>query len=146
LSGDGFRLETLVDARDFVRLLVEDGLKVDMVNDRTSRIGRTVPGPGGIMLDNIDNIAANKICAVLGRDDPKDVFDLYVLFREHSLDWKAAVRAASGKCVVDSETLEFRLRSFPAGLLDSLAGVDPVYLEELRRDYGDMVRVVMSGV
>jgi len=114
LSGDGFRLENMVDERDFVRLMVDGALKVDLVNDRTRRIGRAVAGSGGVLLDNIDNITANKICAVLGRDDPKDVFDLYVLFREYSPDWKAALAAAAEKCVVDLEILEFRLRTFPA--------------------------------
>jgi len=66
-----------VDARDFVRLWIHPGLQIDLVNDRVYRYGRSIHSPNGIVLDNEVNICANKICAILGRDDPKDMFDLY---------------------------------------------------------------------
>lgn len=81
LDHAALHLDVVVDSRDFVRLLVADMLKVDLVNDRGYRVGGSVRAGGNIVLDNIDNIGANKICALLGRDDPKDIFDLYTIFR-----------------------------------------------------------------
>jgi len=70
-------------------------------------------------LDNELNICANKLCAIIGRDDPKDMFDLYTIFKKGKLDWKIAITAAAKKCVLDPEVLEYRLSSFPSGKLGS---------------------------
>lgn len=112
--------EVLVDTRDFVRLLVRSVLKVDLVNDRVYRFGRSCRTPDGIVLDNTVNIAANKICAILGRDEPKDVFDLYTLYCDAGLDWETVLSAAGKKCALELELLEYRLNAFPLHLVDLL--------------------------
>ena len=61
-----------VDTRDFVRLRIQDRMQLDLVNDRVYRYGKSIHSPLGIVLDNELNICANKICAIIGRDDPKE--------------------------------------------------------------------------
>ena len=114
-----------VDTRDFVRLLVEEMLQLDLVNDRVYRYGKNVVSSHGFILDNQLNICANKLCAIIGRDDPKDVYDLYTIFKKGELDWKIVITAATKKCVLDPEVLEYRLSSFPLELVDLLKVVDP---------------------
>lgn len=132
-----------VDARDFIRLIIQKKLKVDLVNDRVYRHGKSVKSPQGFMLDNELNICANKLCAILGRDDPKDVFDLYTIFEKGKIDWKKGISASAKKCLLDPEVLEFRLSSFPLELLDLLAVADPATLTEMKQGYPGMVEHIL---
>ena len=136
--------EIAVDSRDFVRLLVAGVLKVDLVNDRVYRAGKSVPR-GTMLVDNTTNIGANKICAVLGRDDPKDIFDLHTLFSLPEVAWPDIMAAAARKCVFDREELRFRLESFPLSMIGMLPLTDSVFAENLHRDYRTMVSCLLSS-
>ena len=129
-----------VDTRDFVRIVAEKALQVDMVNDRVFRAGQSLRLESGIILDNIQNISANKICAVLGRDDPKDIFDLYAINIRHAPDWPVILDYAARKCAFDPETLRFRLNSFPLELIDMVHAVDTGFVERIKQEYDRMVR------
>ncbi len=133
-----------VDTRDFVRLLIQDELQLDLINDRVYRYGKSIHSPLEIVLDNELNICANKLCAIIGRDDPKDMFDLYTIFKKGKLDWKMAITAAAKKCVLDPEVLEFRLTSFPLELLDLLAVVDPSTVSEMKQGYSHMLEHILD--
>lgn len=132
-----------VDTRDFVRLFIEERLQLDLVNDRVYRYGKSIRSPLGIVLDNELNICANKLCAIIGRDDPKDMFDLYTIFKKGKIDWKTVITAAAKKCVLDPEVLEYRLSSFPLELLDLLAVVDPTTVGEMKKGYPRMVEHIL---
>jgi predicted nucleotidyltransferase component of viral defense system len=132
-----------VDTRDFVRLFIEERLQIDLVNDRVYRYGKSIRSPLGIVLDNELNICANKLCAIIGRDDPKDMFDLYTIFKKGKIDWKTVITAAAKKCVLDPEVLEYRLSSFPVELLDLLAVVDPTTVSEMKQEYPRMVEHIL---
>jgi len=138
-------LDVVVDSRDFVRLFVADMLKVDLVNDRVHRVGGSVRTQVNIVLDNIDNIGANKICALLGRDDPKDVFDLYTIFRTPERNWAAILSAAQKKCAFEMEELRFRLESFPLSLVSMLHITDPGFLSDLKRDYRLLIDCILGA-
>ncbi len=137
--------ETVVDSRDFIRIRVESKLKVYLVNDRAYRVGDSIRTAEGMVLDNILNMSANKICAVLGRDEPKDVFDLYTIFCTADPDWSAALTAAEKKCAFDLETLKYRLLSFPLDLVDLLPVPDRAFVAELKMDYRRMVERLIVG-
>ncbi len=128
-----------VDARDFVRLWIHPGLQIDLVNDRVYRYGRSIHSPNGIVLDNEVNICANKICAILGRDDPKDMFDLYTVFKYGQVNWATVFTAAAKKCNLDREIFELRLSSFPLELLDLLAVPNVDAVNEMKQGYTHMV-------
>lgn len=145
LGDAAISLDVRVDSRDFVRLIVEDSLQVDLVNDRVCRLGSSVRGSGNVMLDNLDNIGANKICAVLGRDDPKDIFDLYTIFCVSDVNWSAIISAAERKCTFDMEELRFRLESFPLSLLEMLQVTDPRFISDLQRDYLLLINHILSS-
>jgi len=134
----------VVDTRDFVRLMVADTLQVDLVNDRLPRIGRPTVRSDSIRIDSLENIAANKIGAVLGRDEPKDVFDLYLISRCAPVNWRTVIDDARRKAVVDMEVLEHRLRVFPIELVDQLAVSHPTFLSELKSDYSTMIEEIAA--
>ena len=131
------------DTRDFVRLIIQKKLQVDLVNDRVYRYGKSIKSPQGFMLDNELNICANKLCAIIGRDEPKDMFDLYTIFKKGKIDWHEGISASAKKCALDSEVLEFRLSSFPLELLDLLAVVDPTTVTEMKHGYSKMVEYIL---
>jgi predicted nucleotidyltransferase component of viral defense system len=139
LKNDNIHFSMIVDTRDFVRILAENDLKVDLVNDRIYRYGKSLKTNEGYSVDNLWNILSNKITAILGRDEPKDVFDLYIGARLEPFPWKEILYAASQKAVFDLESLEYRLRSFPINLLDNLNITDPEFLENLKRDLHSMI-------
>ena len=144
LAANGCIYEVLVDTRDFVRLMAESKLKVDLVNDRVYRFGKSTRTPEGIVLDNIENIAANKVCAVLGRDEPKDVFDLYTLFCNARMDWGTVLTASAKKCALDKEVFEYRLNSFPVDLVDLLPVLDHSFASDFKKGYARMVKAVCA--
>ncbi len=74
----------------FHRFLLQDPegvpLQVDLVRDFGPQFGERQVIEG-IVVDSLENIAANKLTAILGRAEPKDFIDLYfILHQGWSLD------------------------------------------------------------
>lgn len=145
LAEASITFELAVDSRDFVRLMVEGKLKVDLVNDRVYRFGQSVKDAGNVVLDNLSNLGANKICAVLGRDDPKDIFDLFTISCIPDTKWSDIMSAAAKKCVIDAEELRFRLESFPPSLIDILPVTETHFARDFQRDYKKMVVCLLDA-
>lgn len=114
-----YSLSHLVSARDFHRVLVNDLLQLDFVNDRVHRQGKSNI-IGGIRVDNKVNILANKVTAIIGRDEGKDVFDLFYLARHEEFSWDNILRIANKKSMVEKEILMNRLSSFPLQWLEKI--------------------------
>ena len=72
-----FDVKVEVDSKDFIRYRINDLLQVDFVNDIAFRYKEVVVTKDCFLIDNIENILSNKITAVMGRDNPKDIFDIY---------------------------------------------------------------------
>jgi hypothetical protein len=81
----GARLEILTDAPGFRRALVTgphgETLRVDLVRETAERTGPAPVEADGLRLDPPEEIVVNKLCAVLGRSEPRDLVDLYFLER-----------------------------------------------------------------
>jgi predicted nucleotidyltransferase component of viral defense system len=138
-------LEVLVDSRDFVRLRIRNFLKIDIVNDRTWRYGRPKIINNGLKIDNITNIAANKITAVLGRDEPKDVFDLLCIADSGVVDWGEVFMAAKKKEIFDKEDFVGRIKTFPLVLMDSIKTSDVDYRERLKNNIDKFLSGLING-
>ena len=138
----GTRVE--VDARDFKRLrLARDGilLKMDFVADRVSRIGLPVLF-GNTFVDTVRNIFSNKICAILGRDEARDIADLIWISRERNFSWPKAFADAAKKESFTIEDFLYRLSTFPITALNEVPfaarrGVQE-YAEDLLNIRGDV--------
>ena len=76
-----FSKEYLIDLNNFFRITTVEksqNLQIDFVNDRIKRFGKIIV-KDQINLDNPLNILSNKITAVISRDNPKDIFDIYLI-------------------------------------------------------------------
>jgi hypothetical protein len=93
---------TTVSLREkrFVRLsLVHDKavLKIEMINDVPAHVGDIRHDPVLGRLDTAENILANKITALIDRDEPKDLADVWGFCCRLGLSLLAALEAAGSK-------------------------------------------------
>jgi hypothetical protein len=80
----GASLENIRTAPDFRRRLLrrdDDGVVVDLVLDRAPQGTVTKPVVDGVAVDPPDEILANKLCALLGRCEFRDIVDVLALER-----------------------------------------------------------------
>jgi hypothetical protein len=70
---------------DYRRLVVfgrDESLIVDLVFERAPQIHEEKLAVGAVRIDPVDEIFANKLCALLGRAEVRDLVDLFFLERE----------------------------------------------------------------
>jgi hypothetical protein len=104
---------------------------VDFVKEVVPQISEVKNKVDGIVVDTLDDIAANKICTVVSRAEIKDYIDLYFLARagyplEKSI--KPAQRKDAGvtQAMVAYLLSEFRLSKVPDFM------IVPISLEEVQ--------------
>ncbi len=123
-----FSLTSEVESKDFIRFTVDGLLQLDFVNDRVPRYKDVVVLDNGYIIDNIENILSNKLTAIIGRDNPKDIFDIYLICKFYDFDWKEILKASLTKATFTHEDLIVRLKSFPQSLLKSINVIDLDFL------------------
>ncbi len=96
-----WRIRYVVRDPRFVRLWIDAegnvSLKVEMINDVPSRVGEVKVDPILGRLDSAENILANKVTALLDRDEPKDFADIWGLCCRLGISLDDAIQGASGK-------------------------------------------------
>ena len=137
-----FTIENELDSRDFVRIKINGLLQVDFVNDRVPRYKEPKVLENGYKIDTIENILSNKITAVIGRDNPKDIFDIYLINRYYSVDWYEILESAQEKSVFSIDDLIVRLRSFPYRLLGSINIIDENFLDSFQDDFPNLIKEI----
>lgn len=121
-----------VETKDFFRIRVNNSLQVDFVNDHSEYFGsNTVKGT--YRLDNVLNILSNKMTAILGRDDPKDIFDFYMICCYFSFDWAIIIQSVRKKFRFSLDDFIIRLESFPEKLLERIYIKDSGFLKSRSR-------------
>jgi len=128
----GFKIE--IESKDFVRIVVENILQVDFINDKVKHFGE-IERRGKYKIDNLGNILSNKITAVLSRDNAKDVFDIYFICKNLNFSWKNILEEANEKLIFNLEELIYRLESFPKVLIEKLILADKQFLNNFNSDY-----------
>jgi len=120
--GDHYPIDEAVTVRheDFARIQIlgDETLKIEFVNEKTFHWGPVHQLPNGIFVDNPANILANKLTAILSRDEPKDVFDLITLSKGYHFNWKAVYHYAFKKHIMNEQDVVMRLSTFPVKLLE----------------------------
>lgn len=107
---------------DFARVFIYSDqtiLKIEFVNEVAYRVGNPSVVDFGL-IDIPLNILSNKITTILGRDEPKDVFDIIYISSNYSFNWKEIFYHAKQKAVINEIDVEERLTTFPAELLLSI--------------------------
>lgn len=143
LSSQNFEILSSDEMDEFVRLFVRSGderdgpLKLEFARDAKAQLNpsRLL---GKIVVDSYEDIAVNKICAILGREppEPKDFVDLFFILHESSFSLDYLVeRAKEKEAAFDREdgvlffaTNLFRVKEFQ--LLPRM--IKPIALEDLK--------------
>ncbi len=144
-------LQTIVVMRQqyFVRLLVAEGdvtLKVEMINDVPSRVGEVRSHPQLGRIDSPENILANKLTALINREEPRDLADVWGLCIRLGLSIREAVEGAAGKAVgIYPPELARRLCTATVRDWEQVMWLDPpsmdAYLADLVRLGDDLLLV-----
>lgn len=139
----GGTIESLRTYPDFQRLLVrrgEEAVLVDLVVDRAPDVDLPLTVAGGIRLHSVREIAANKVCALLGRGEIRDLIDLRALLAL-GLDLRSVLADAERKDAgVSAATLAWLLDGVQIGAQAQLPGVTPLELDTFRGDLVQQLR------
>jgi predicted nucleotidyltransferase component of viral defense system len=107
---------------DFVRFYIEDNesvLKIEFVNDIVYRCGVPYTYKYGY-IDTPLNILTNKLTAIAGRDEPKDIYDIYTLAQHYMFNWLQVFSEAKNKAIINEIDVEKRIKSFPVLLFGNV--------------------------
>jgi hypothetical protein len=120
---------------DLTRFFItEDNLflKIELINDGEYYAGKPAAYKYGFV-DTPLNILANKLTALVGRDEPKDIFDIIHLSMSYSFNWMEIFYHAKQKAIINELDVEQRLVSFPVEWLENVNWLTiPVDLEKYR--------------
>lgn len=120
-----WKCEVLMKEERFARLnLVQKdlSLKIEMINDVPARVGDIQNHPILGRLDSAENILANKVTALLDREEPKDLADIWGFCCQKNLSLQAAITDAQSKAA----------GIFPADLGRALCSVQKADWESIR--------------
>ena len=140
------KTEEDVYSKDFIRLKIEDILQIDFVNDRVMRYEKTIHLDNGYIIDNCKNILANKITAVLGRDNSKDIFDIYLIDKFYNYSWHEILEVAHQKTSFSNSDLIIRLKTFPMFLFNSISLTDDKFLDNFENEYKLIIEKIEKSI
>jgi hypothetical protein len=95
-----WKCDVLMKEERFARLNLihkDITLKIEMINDVPARVGDIQNHPALGRLDSAENILANKVTALLGREEPKDLADIWGFCCRKNLSLQAAITDAQSK-------------------------------------------------
>jgi predicted nucleotidyltransferase component of viral defense system len=141
-----FDIKNEVTSRDFTRIMINDLLQVDFVNDRVTRYKEPIYLDNGYIIDNLENILANKITAVIGRDNPKDIFDIFLIDKFNTIDWKTILSIAHEKAGFSDDDLIIRLKTFPYGMLNKIVLFDLSFLDDFKERYKKIIEKIEQSL
>jgi len=99
LKRAGIALELTIDESRFKRIVADQVLKIEFVNDVPFYLGepQQIPKFPFAAIDNLQNILANKITALRDRTEIKDLVDIREIALQTRPDWKMIFSAADSK-------------------------------------------------
>lgn len=120
-----FDTQVTIKSESYVSIMIDGMLKVDFVNDVQYKFGGFEKKDIFSKVDVVENILSNKISAVVSRDEPKDVVDIWIIATNSTIDWKSIFIAANSKAVgIFPPDAAQRIEEFPIELLSKIKWVD----------------------
>jgi hypothetical protein len=136
----GATLESVRTSPDFRRQILTRGseaIVIDLVRERVPQAVQEKPMIGRIRVDPPEEILANKLCALLGRSEIRDLVDVRALeMSGYSVDSALAVAARKDAGFTPAQ-LSWVLSQITLG--DDLVPPGDVTVEELRRYLDELV-------
>ncbi len=128
---------------DYSRFFINEGdttLKIEFVNDVEYYPGTPLFYRFG-RIDTPENILTNKLTAIVGRDEPKDVFDIVHIALNYSFNWNEMFIHAKEKTIINEIDVEERLFTFPIEWLENvnwfLTSIDIEFFKKTLRKISD---------
>lgn len=119
------KIQVVTRSDSYYSFKVADILKIDLINDSGQHYGDLQTTQLFFRLDNPENILANKITAVLSRDEPKDIVDIWIIATKTSVNWPQIFTAANSKAVgIFPPAIAQKIAEFPLELLQQIKWVE----------------------
>ena len=134
-----FNVKVINEARDFVRLMVNELLQVDFVNEKMPHLKDVIITNDNYIIDNVENILSNKITSIIYRDNPKDIFDIYLIWKYYNVDWKEIMASAHEKLHFNDEDLLIRLKTFPVQSIYDIKLIDVHFLDNFEKEFPELI-------
>lgn len=135
-------------ADDFTRFFITEDdhfLKIELVNDIEYYAGKPTPYKYGF-IDTPLNILSNKLTALVGRDEPKDIFDIIHISTNYSFNWMDVFYHAKQKATINELDVEHRLASFPVEWLVNVNWLTaPINIEQYRSSLNTIANDFLLG-
>jgi nucleotidyltransferase AbiEii toxin of type IV toxin-antitoxin system len=148
---EGLEVSSIQSEPSFSRLRVTDGSSVvllDLVADPTPVVEPPVQvsfGSATITVDTLHEILVNKLCAILGRSELRDLQDIEAILAAKG-DLERALRDAPQKDSGFSPlTLAWILRGLPVRSLSGTLGWDAQYTDRIEKFRDDLVQRVLQA-
>ncbi len=115
-------LQQSLFSEDFTRFFITEddiSLKIEFINDVEYYPGQ----PNVYRYGKIDtplNILSNKLSAVVGRDEPKDISDIIHISRNYSFNWMQIFEHTKQKAVINELDVAQRFSLFPVEWLSNV--------------------------
>ncbi len=120
-----FAVEIISKTTSFYSCQIDHLLKVDLVNDVPFRFGELRQANIFSQVDNVENILSNKLSALISRDEPKDVADIWAIAANTSINWREIFTSANSKAVgIFPPEVARKLSEFPTDLLSLIKWKD----------------------
>ena len=139
-----FIVNEMVFSIDFIRLIINNYLQIDFVNDRVLHFKDFIYLKNGYCIDNVENILTNKLTAVMGRDNAKDIFDIYLINKYYTINWIEIIGIAHKKADFNNDDLIIRLKTFPTILIRQINMIEPHFLDNFENEYNNIINEIES--
>ena len=118
-------VEIKLKSTTYYSIVVNELLKVDLVNDVGFRYGEAKSFPEFNRVDNVENILSNKLSALISRDEPKDVVDIWIIAKNISVDWPKMFQDANSKAAgIFPPEVAKKLTEFPTTMLEKIKWIN----------------------
>lgn len=130
-------IQTSPDFRRYILTLESEAIVVDLIRERVAQIVADKPVIGIVTVDPPEEILANKLCALLGRAEIRDLVDVRALeISGYSIE-SALPAAASKDAGLTPGQLSWVLSQITLG--DDLVPPGGISIEELRTYLSDLI-------
>ena len=142
------KTEINIRSETFYSFTVEEILKIDLVNDSGKHFGKLNNLPLFYQTDNIENILANKLTAIIGRDEPKDIVDIWAISKNQKVGWREIFTASNSKAVgIFPPNVAQKMAEFPITLLDEIKWTEGVRPNEnnFKKDIDELISEMLKS-
>ncbi len=129
-------VEVITKTDSFCSIKVENVLKIDFVNDTGKCPDDFLKNQIFSKVDTIQRILANKISALLGRDDAKDIVDLWIISTHEKIIWEKIFTDISSRAAgIFPPYVAEKITTFPINLLETIKWIpgkkpDPAHVQK----------------